>query len=52
MLFRSGRKYEGKFKNGKRHGKGREDWPNGSYKEGQWKNDAFHSGNASMTSHI
>jgi hypothetical protein len=38
-FFHSGIKYEGNWKNGKRHGKGTLTYPDGSKYEGEWKNN-------------
>ena len=41
-IFLLGDKYQGYWKKGKRHGKGRHNWPNGDVYLGQFKNDKQH----------
>lgn len=40
-LYKSGAKYEGQWKNGKRNGQGTYTWKNGTNKEGEWRNDKY-----------
>lgn len=42
MVFNSGNKYKGEFKNGERHGQGRFVWGSGAKYDGQWQNDKMH----------
>ena len=39
MLFADGEKYEGEYKEGKRHGQGSYDYSDGERYEGEWKDD-------------
>lgn len=41
-IYNSGMKYEGQWKNGKRHGNGILTYPDGSKYEGEWKNNRAH----------
>lgn len=37
--FENGAIYEGQWKEGSRHGRGVQSWPDGSYYEGYWRNN-------------
>jgi hypothetical protein len=41
MTYPSGEKYEGEFRDDKRHGQGTMTYPDGGYKTGKWQDDGF-----------
>ena len=42
MTYSDGAKYEGDWKDGKRHGQGTLTWTNGNMYEGEWKDNKKH----------
>lgn len=47
MTWKDGRKYEGNYKLGKEHGKGKMQWPDGLIYDGEWFEGKQH-GNGSF----